>query len=351
MNSFREAMYWVADDNNAVRCGLCPHRCRIPSGAAGYCRIRENREGVLIAAGYGQVSSIALDPIEKKPLYMFHPGKNILSIGGFGCNFRCPFCQNFEISTEFDTLRQNAKQVSPQDIAELAVRTVPEGNVGVAYTYNEPLIGYEFVYDCAKLVRDAGLCNVLVTNGYINEEPLEMLLPMIDAMNIDLKGFTSGFYDNVSRPHIEETNAQQTGNRTLDVDSRTLEAVKRTIVAAQTFCHVEVTTLVIPGSERQGERSGIIGDGSDRTGVTPHNSDTGECTLYSGRSPWEEGNENDIEELAKWLASIDRNIPLHLTRFFPRYKMTDRAPTPRETIIRLRETAKKYLTNVFAGNM
>ena len=314
IESHREAMFWDAAENNIVRCGLCPHRCRIPPGAAGYCRVRENREGELIAAGYGQVSSVALDPIEKKPLYMFHPGKNILSIGGFGCNFRCPFCQNFEISMKFDALRQNARLMRPHDIAELAVRTVQDGNIGVAYTYNEPLIGYEFVYDCAKLVREAGLCNVLVTNGYINEEPLEMLLPMIDAMNIDLKGFTGGFYNEVSRPNMAKPRTHNIGTRTSEADRRTLEEVKRTIIAAQALCHVEVTTLVIPGSDSQ-------------------------------------GNENDIEELAKWLASIDSSIPLHLTRFFPRFQMTDRAPTPRETIIRLRETAKKYLTNVFAGNM
>ena len=314
IESHREAMYWDAAENNTVRCGLCPHRCRIPSGAAGYCRVRENREGALIAAGYGQVSSIALDPIEKKPLYMFHPGKNILSIGGFGCNFRCPFCQNFEISMEFDKLRQNTRRMTPAEVAELAVRTVQEGNIGVAYTYNEPIIGYEFVYDCAKLVRAAGLCNVLVTNGYINEEPLEMLLPMIDAMNIDLKGFTNDFYNEVSRLNIAEKRTQNIDKRTSEADRGALETVKRTIVATQAFCHVEVTTLVIPGS------------GSH-------------------------GNENDIEELAKWLASIDPDIPLHLTRFFPRFQTTDRTPTPRETILRLSEKAKKYLKNVFAGNM
>ena len=285
----RIAMFWSADEDNTVRCGLCPHRCRVPENAAGLCRVRENRSGSLIAAGYGQISSVALDPIEKKPLYMFHPGKKVLSIGGFGCNLHCPFCQNYEISSEYDDIRPGARRLSAQDVAGLAARTVDDGNIGAAFTYNEPLIGYEFVYDCAKLIKEAGLLNVLVTNGYINKEPLEALAPLIDAMNIDLKGYTDRMYDSLGG---------------------SLEEVKRTIAASVSFCHVEVTTLVIPGE-----------------------------------------NEEDVEELSKWLASIDPGIPLHLTRFFPRYRMVDRPATQRETILRLRDTAQKHLKNVFAGNM
>jgi len=179
--------------------------------------------------------------------------------------------------------------MTPQDVAALAVRTVPDGNIGVAYTYNEPLIGYEFLCDCAALVREAGLRNVIVTNGYINKEPLEALLPLIDAMNIDLKGFTGSFYQKVGGA---------------------LEPVKEAIELAAGRCHVEVTTLVIPGE-----------------------------------------NEADIEPIAKWLSSLDPGIPLHLSRFFPRHKYQDKAPTPRETIIRLGEIAKRHLKNVFAGNM
>ena len=283
------AKYWSTGDDNAVQCALCPHSCMIRENAAGICRIRENKGGALMTTGYGQVSSVALDPVEKKPLYMFHPGKMILSIGGYGCNFRCPFCQNYEISTEFEVMQRNARKLTPDDVAGLALRTVPEGNIGVAYTYNEPLINYEYVYDCAGLIHDIGMKNVLVTNGYINEEPLEALAPMIDAMNIDLKGFSDGLYNMVKG---------------------TLEEVKRTIAAAQRFCHVEVTTLIIPGE-----------------------------------------NEDDIEGLSKWLASVSPDIPLHLTRYFPRYKMSDGDPTPRETILKLRDTAQKYLKNVFAGNM
>lgn len=312
-DGFRTAMYWSKTENGGVRCELCPHRCFISEhaaevnrksaagacceSAAGVCGVRVNNGGVLFASGYGQVSSTALDPIEKKPLYMFHPGKYILSVGGYGCNLRCPFCQNHEISMEYGSVWQGEKGglnssdagVTPGDIAALAVKTVPNGNIGVAYTYNEPLINYEFLYDCAELVRAAGMKNVIVTNGYINNEPLQNLLPLIDAMNIDLKGFTDDFYKKVGG---------------------TLEAVKETIAASRALCHVEVTTLVIPGE-----------------------------------------NEDDVMELSKWLASVDADIPLHLTRFFPRYKYGDRQPTPRETIYKLRDIAKEHLRNVFTGNM
>ena len=327
-----KAVFWNTRDNGGVRCGLCPHRCHIAEGSAGICGVRENRGGELYASGYGQVSSVALDPIEKKPLYMFHPDKRVLSIGGFGCNLRCPFCQNYEISmvyggeyggdSEFGIRNSEltrigseaekrelfnisrhssagsftfwepqrpARYMSPVDVAALAVQTVPDGNIGVAYTYNEPLIGYEFLYGCAGLVREAGLYNVIVTNGYINKEPLENLLPVIDAMNIDLKGFKDSFYKRVGG---------------------SLEAVKETIELSRMKCHVEVTTLIIPDE-----------------------------------------NEDDIEGLSKWLSSIDPDIPLHLSRFFPRYRYTDRAPTPRETIKKSCEIAKRHLRNVFAGNM
>lgn len=184
---------------------------------------------------------------------------------------------------------RRSRDFSPDDIARLAVQSIPDGNIGVAYTYNEPLIGYEFLCDCARLVHDEGLMNVVVTNGYINPEPLEDLLPLTDAMNIDLKGFTDGFYNEIGG---------------------TLEPVKDTIARAYKHCHIEVTTLVIP-----------------------------------------EENDSDIEELSEWLASISPDIPLHLTRFFPRYRYEDRAPTPRETVLKLCETAKGHLKYVFAGNM
>jgi len=302
MNKAREAFYWSEAEDKSVRCGLCPHRCHIAENTSGICGVRENHSGVLIASSYGLVSSVALDPIEKKPLYMFCPGKNILSIGSVGCSFRCRFCQNYEISMEHENMHKAARQISPDDVVSLALQAVPDGNVGVAYTYNEPLIGYEFLQDCARLAHRAGLCNVLVTNGYINKEPLEAILPLIDAMNIDLKGFTDSFYKELGGD---------------------LEAVKETIALSARSCHVEVTTLIIPAEDNTADL----------------------------RRPFAQGNEGDIAELSMWLSSIDPDIPLHLTRFFPRYMMSDRTPTPRETIIKLRDTARKHLENVFTGNM
>jgi len=286
-----EAMHWASGENGAVNCALCPHNCKIPEISAGLCGVRRNVGGKLYAESYGKISAVALDPIEKKPLYMFHPGKRVLSIGGFGCNLRCPFCQNSDISMEYERTWRDAETLTPEDVAALAMRTVPDGNIGVAYTYNEPLIGYEFVHSCARLVREAGLCNVLVTNGYVNREPFHALLPLIDAMNIDLKGFTQGLYKKLGGD---------------------LEAVKGTIALAHQRCHVEITTLVIPG---------------------------------------ENDSEDEISELARWIAFLDPEIPLHLTRFFPRYRYVGRRATPRETIHRLCEVAGKHLRNVFAGNM
>jgi len=306
MENVRRAEFWETLENMSVRCGLCPHRCIINIDSVGLCGVRENHGGELVASCYGVVSSIALDPIEKKPLYMFHPRKQILSVGGFGCNLNCPFCQNHEISvvdegnSEFGIrnselavkkrwLAARGRCFLPEDIAELAVKTVKDGNIGVAYTYNEPLIGYEFLRDCAESVHSAGLKNILVTNGCINEEPLETLLPYVDAMNIDLKGFTDAFYKRLGGD---------------------LETVKKTIDKSREHCHVEVTTLVVPGE-----------------------------------------NEKDIEDIARWLSSLSPEIPLHLSRFFPRFMFSEKEPTPRETIIKLRDVAKEYLNNVYAGNM
>jgi pyruvate formate lyase activating enzyme len=297
---------FVTEINGKIRCDLCPYYCEINSGGFGKCGVRGNKSGKGIIPFYGFVSALALDPIEKKPLYLFQPGKRVLSVGGFGCNFHCPFCQNFEISMFGGAGRSNRKwtmgngemvseeerpgqRFTPEDIVSIAKQTIHDGNIGVAYTYNEPLIGYEFILDCAKLVREARLDNVIVTNGYISEEPLEALLPLIDAMNIDLKGFGDGFYKKVGGD---------------------IETVMKSIELAHAHCHVEVTTLVIPGE-----------------------------------------NEEDVEDIAKWLSSINPDIPLHLSRFFPRYNYSGREPTPKKTILSLCEASKKYLKNVFPGNM
>ena len=270
-------------------CGLCFHRCRLEEGQAGFCRARVCRDGAVVPLNYGKLTGLALDPIEKKPLRRFHPGSRILSAGSFGCNLRCPFCQNHAIAMAGEDGIQTA-DVSPEQLAAKAEELRPRGNIGVAYTYNEPLVGYEFVRDCAALVRERGMINVLVTNGTIEETPWRKLLPLIDAANIDLKGFTPEWY------------------RRLGGD---LKTVKRSIALAAEQCHVEVTTLLIPGENDRPE---------------------------------------EIRELSQWLSSLSPEIPLHLSRFFPRYQMTDYPPTPPELVYRLAEEARTFLSHVYTGN-
>ena len=270
-------------------CELCFHHCALDEGQTGLCRARACQDGKIVSLNYGKLTSLALDPIEKKPLRRFHPGSLILSVGSFGCNMRCPFCQNHEISMAGDSGIPTV-EVFPEQLAAKAAELVPRGNIGVAYTYNEPLIGYEYVRDCAALVHEQGMVNVLVTNGTVEEEPWRALLPLVDAANIDLKGFTPSWY-------------QRLGGD--------LETVKRSIALAAERCHVEVTTLLIPG---------------------------------------ENDSEEEIRELARWLASISSEIPLHLSRFFPQYQMVDSPPTPVEQVYRLAETARGYLSHVYTGN-
>ncbi|MCL2821299.1 MAG: AmmeMemoRadiSam system radical SAM enzyme [Oscillospiraceae bacterium] len=286
-NAAITALFYEKLDNKATKCGLCPHYCIIADGKTGLCGVRSNIDGELRACSYGLVTSVALDPIEKKPLYHFHPGKKIVSLGSYGCNLKCQFCQNYNISMEYHNIKPEV--MTPALAAEVAVLAVNDGNVGIAYTYNEPLIGYEFVKDCSLLIKKEGLLNVLVTNGYINNEPLKELLPSIDAMNIDIKGYN---------------------NRTYNRLSGTLEPVENTIITASKSCHVEVTTLVIPGE-----------------------------------------NENEVEDIAKWLSTINPQIPYHLSRFFPRYKYSEGNPTPPELMHSLKEKAEKYLQYVHLGNM
>lgn len=272
-----------------LRCELCFRHCVLDEGQTGFCRARGNRDGAVVPLNYGKITSMALDPVEKKPLSRFHPGSQILSVASFGCNLRCSFCQNHHISMAGEGERETV-ELYPESLAEQAAALVHRGNIGVAYTYNEPLVGYEYVWDCAHAVRRRGLYNVLVTNGTIEETPWRTLLGYIDAANIDLKGFTAEWY------------------RKLGGD---LETVKRSIQIAAEQCHVEVTTLLVTG---------------------------------------ENDSEEEIRALSAWLADIDRSIPLHLTRFIPRYKMRDRAPTPLGRLYRLVEIAGERLDYVYPGN-
>jgi len=272
-----------------IECSICPHHCALNENEIGFCNARSNKDGEVTAINYGKLTSMALDPIEKKPLYHFHPNSVILSVGSFGCNFRCPFCQNHEISMA-DSVTSVSYDYDPDKLVALALSLRQRGNIGIAYTYNEPLVGYEYVRDCAQKAKENGLFNVVVTNGYICEEPLVKLLPLIDAMNIDLKAFTEEFYHKL---HGD------------------LKTVLRTIELAAKSCHVEVTTLIIPG---------------------------------------ENDSEEEIWNLSRWVASIRTDIPLHLSRFFPRYQMMDKKSTEVEKIQRLAGIARESLQYVHLGN-
>ncbi len=283
----QEAMFWTAKDNHTVLCQLCPKYCTIRPGKTGFCRVRKNIDGKLYTLNFGQVSACDMDPIEKKPLYHYYPGKYVLSVGTVGCNLRCGFCQNWGIAHS----DPKTVEVMPDLVAEAAANQQAYPNIGVAYTYSEPSVWYEFIFFTARLVRQKGLKNILVTNGTINEEPLRALLPFIDAMNIDVKGFSEQYYRDNCKGF--------------------LEPVMRTVEIAHTRCHVELTTLLVPG----------LND-----------------------------SEEEIRQLVDWVAGLDRKIPLHFTRYFPNFEF-DLEPTPPETLHKAREIALEKLDYVYIGNL
>lgn len=272
-----------------VTCEACMHRCRLMPGQRGICGVRLNQGGAILCENYGQITGLALDPIEKKPLKRFHPGSLILSVGSYGCNLRCPFCQNYEISMGYQSIPPTS-YADPSTLTDLALKTRAQGNIGIAFTYNEPLIGWEYVRDTAKLIKKHGMHTVLVTNGTASPTVLAEVLPWIDAMNIDLKGFREDYY-------------QKLGG--------SLAAVKDFIQRAAGKCRVELTTLIVP-------------DENDSV--------------------------QEMEEEAAWIASVDPHIPLHITRFFPRYQMAERKATDIALLYRLCDAARGYLYHVFAGN-
>jgi pyruvate formate lyase activating enzyme len=273
--------------NDKIHCYLCPHNCVIENGHVGKCNVRLHEDGELFNLNYGEITSMSLDPIEKKPLYYFRPNTYILSAGSFGCNFTCSFCQNYNISQH----RPESEYMPKEQLVETVLNV--KDNIGIAFTYNEPSIWYEYVYDCAKLLKetDENKAVVLVTNGFISEEPLKDLLPYVDAMNIDLKSFNNRYYR--------------------DICGGNLGPVLKTIELSAKACHVEVTTLLVSGENDSLE---------------------------------------EVEEIAKFLGNIDKNIPLHLSRYFPRYKMDNR-PTDIEFMFKAESTAKKYLNRVGLGNI
>ncbi len=286
ITDLHEALFYDRLDHKKVQCRLCPKNCVIEPGQVGFCGVRQNESGKLYTLVYGKTTGISLDPIEKKPLYQYHPGELILSMGTRGCNFRCMFCQNWHISQNPDVYTEDvsAKQVI-REVERLKT-------FGIAYTYNEPFIWYEFVYDCARLARKKGLKNVLITNGYVNQDPLRELLPSIGAMNIDLKGIDEEFYRKICQG--------------------SLQPVLDTIVTAKESCHIEITNLVIPTLNDTNEHFVRIRDWIfDNTGA---------------------------------------ETPLHFSRYFPCYELTIPA-TPKETLERARDIAGKKLKNVYLGNV
>ncbi len=282
------AKHWTKLEGNKVRCELCPFRCVLKEGQTGVCRVRKNIGGKLYTMIYGSVSSIAVDPIEKKPLFHFKPGSQVFSISTVGCNLRCKHCQNWEISQvgpdEFPYLRE----YTPEEIVAMAL---PYD--GIAFTYNEPTIWHEFNLDVSKLAKKEGLYTVYVTNGYINEEPLREIIRYIDAFNIDVKAFNDEFYRKIVGGH-------------LDPVLKTVEIVH------SLGRHLELTYLIIP-------------------------------TLNDS--------EEEIRKFVQWVHNLDPDIPVHFSRFFPMYKLTDKPPTPVKTLHRAYEIAKEVgLNYVYLGN-
>jgi pyruvate formate lyase activating enzyme len=285
-----EASYYKKLDNLQVQCILCPHQCLIRQGHTGICGVRRNEGGRLMADSYGKLSAIHVDPIEKKPLYHYFPGSNILSLGSVGCNMRCGCCQNWQIS-QASVGNYSLETCTPKDILQLAAGK--KQNIGVAYTYNEPGIWFEFMMDTARLIHQEGLKNVMVSNGFIAEKPLQELLQVVDAFNIDLKSFSDEFY------------RKQAGAR-LEPVLRTLTKVRN---AGQ---HLEITCLIIP-------------------------------TLND--------NEREFREMAGWISQeLGSETVLHLSRYHPMYKMNIE-PTPQKSLEHLYSIAREYLKYVYVGNL
>lgn len=270
-----------------MKCHYCPRACQLKEGEPGACLSRSLKSGENQPLLEGMVSSLGFDPIEKKPLAYFRPQSQILSVGFFGCNMKCPFCQNHEISQHYD---EEGYILSPNELLGLAKKYKDEGNIGLAYTYNEPLLQAEFIAKTAALIHEEGMVNVLVTNGCFNVLAVEKTLRLMDAMNIDLKGFSNEVY-------------QYLGGD--------LNTVKDFIRFAYSICHIELTTLVVTG----------LNDSLEM-----------------------------LEEEAKWIASIDKRIPLHLTRYFPAYRY-QKKETDIGLLFRMKEIASRYLERVLIGNI
>jgi len=289
--SLKEAMFYQALGNNMVQCNLCPNRCLLSEGQIGICKSRKNVGGKLYSMVYGKIASFHVDPIEKKPLYHFLPGSKAYSLATTGCNLQCKFCQNWQIAQVFPW-EVNTKQMSPEEVVEDALKS---GAESIAYTYSEPTIFYEYMFDIAKLAHEKGLKNVVISNGYINPEPLRNLLPYIDAYKIDFKGFNDSFYQEMTNGSVGPV----------------LESMK---IIKESGTWLEVVNLVIPG---------------------------------------ENDSDQDLKKLAEWVRdNLGQDTPLHFSRFSPNYKLDRTPPTPEETLKRARQIALDAgLRYVYIGNI
>ena len=287
----KKAAYFEKKDKQKVQCQLCPHYCLLKKGELGKCRVRRNVNGDLLSENYERISSLSIDPIEKKPLYHFYPGTDILSIGSVGCNLKCKFCQNYQISQTSVDDYPFLKSYTSEEIINAAL--THSSNTGIAYTYNEPIIWFEYVLETAKLAHENGINNVLVSNGFINPAPLDEFISVFDAFSIDLKGFTESFYHDFT-------------------DSK-LEPIKQNLIKlAKSGKHLEITNLVITG----------IND-----------------------------DEIIFREMIEWIAAFcGKNTVLHISRYFPMFKI-DNLPTPQSKLESLYTIAKEYLNFVYLGNI
>jgi len=292
----KEAKFWKNIGDNKVQCSLCSHKCKINNNKLGICNVRKNEDGKLYTLIYGSCSSIAADPIEKKPLYHFYPGSSAFSLGTIGCNFKCLHCQNYNISTATIDDFPYIQEMTPERVVELSKQY---NCSGVAYTYNEPTIWYEFTFDSARYAKKNGLYTVYVTNGYISEDPLKEISPFLDAMNVDVKAFDEDFYKKICKARLEPV-------------------LRTCLLAKELNIHLEVTYLIIPGYNDSSE---------------------------------------EIQGFCKWVVNeIGSDTPVHFSRFHPDYKMRDVPRTPMSTMLRAYDIAKqtgvlyRYLGNVPVGD-
>jgi pyruvate formate lyase activating enzyme len=291
---FREAVLWEPSAGGRVNCRLCNFRCVIADGKLGHCAVRKNIGGRLYSLNYGRLCATNPDPIEKKPLYHFQPGSRSFSIAAVGCNFRCEFCQNWQISqAALETGRIDGESVSPEQIVAAAVRT---GCRSIAYTYTEPTIFMEICNDCARPARERGLANVFVSNGYMTREAIDFAADWLDAINVDLKAFSDEYYKRLCGARLQPV----------------LDSIA--YIARQTKIWMEVTTLVLPGQN---------------------------------------DSEEELKKLADFLVTqAGPDVPWHVSRFYPQYKYTDSQPTPMQTMQRAEEIGRAAgLRYVYLGNV